>query len=96
MSKQHYNRELSLAGLNLLKLSDQDLRSLVRELLATKIHGISFSPYLEGQGPGTIISEAQIRQRLAIIAPHVNWIRTFSCTEGHELISAIAAEYGIK
>jgi glucan 1,3-beta-glucosidase len=96
MSKQHYNRELSLAGLNLLKLSDQDLRSLVRELLATKIHGISFSPYLEGQGPGTIISEAQIRQRLAIIAPHVNWIRTFSCTEGHELIPAIAAEYGIK
>jgi exo-beta-1,3-glucanase (GH17 family) len=96
MSKQHYYRELSLAGINLAETAAADIRSLVREVLASKIHGISFSPYLEGQGPGTIISELQIRERLAVIQPYVNWIRTFSCTEGHELIPGVAAEHGIK
>ncbi len=47
-----------------------------------KIHGISFSPYIAGQGPGTIIGETQIRDRLSIIQPYVNSVRTFSCTDG--------------
>ena len=91
-----YQKKLSLSGINLAGLSEDDLRRLVARLLKEKIHGLSFSPYIEGQGPGTEIGEAQIRQRLEIIAPHVNWIRTFSCTEGHELIPAIAKESGIK
>ena len=89
-----YQRKLSLAGINIADLSESDLRSLVRKLLDAKIHGISFSPYLEGQGPGTIVSEAQIRERLEIIRPYVHGIRTFSCSDGNELIPAIAKELG--
>ncbi|MGB3543603.1 glycosyl hydrolase family 17 protein [Rubrivirga sp.] len=70
--------------------------SLVRQTLDRGIHGIAFSPYLDGQEPGDEISEAQIRQRLAVIEPHVRWIRTFSTTEGHEAIPRIAHEKGIK
>jgi exo-beta-1,3-glucanase (GH17 family) len=86
---------MSLAGINVAGLSETDLRSLVRKILDAKIHGISFSPYVEGQGPGTQIGEAQIRERLAIIQPYVRWVRTFSCSEGNELIPAIAKENGL-
>ena len=95
MSNQ-YKRRLSLAGINTSTLSTADLNELVRKILADKIHGLSFSPYTEGQAPGTIVTESQIRERLSIIEPHVRWIRTFSCSEGHELIPAIAREMGLK
>ena len=91
-----YQRRLSLAGLDTTKLSSDDLRALVREILKAGIHGLSFSPYIEGQGPGTIISAEQIQQRLDFIKPFVRWVRTFSCTEGHEQIPAIAAANGLK
>ena len=87
---------LSLAGVDASRLSVDELRALVRRLLESGIHGISFSPYTEGQGPGTVISEQQIRERLSIVQPYVSWIRTFSCTEGNELIPAIAHEMGLK
>jgi exo-beta-1,3-glucanase (GH17 family) len=92
----HYNRRLSLTGIDISGLAVADLRALVRKLLESKIHGISFSPYVEGQGPGTILGETQIRERLAVIQPYVNWVRSFSCTEGHELVPEIAAENGLK
>ena len=92
----HYYRNLSLAGLNISDLSVADLRALVKEILAAKIHGISFSPYVEGQGPGTELGADQIRQRLEIIQPYINWVRSFSCTEGHGQIPAIAAENGLQ
>ena len=91
-----YQRRLSLAGIDAASMPVEDLRALVRRILEAGIHGISFSPYVEGQGPGIQIGESQIRERLAIIAPHVRWIRTFSCTEGHEMIPAIAHEMGLK
>lgn len=91
-----YQRKLALAGLDPSKYTVDELRALVRALLEQKIHGLSFSPYVAGQGPGTELGEAQIRERLAIIEDHVHWIRTFSCTDGHEKIPAIAAEKGIK
>ncbi len=91
-----YKRRMSLAGIDVASLTTADLRDLVRKILESKIHGLSFSPYIEGQGPGTVVEEAQIRQRLAVIEPHVRWIRTFSCTDGHELIPAIAREQGLK
>ena len=91
-----YQRKMSLAGLNIASLSEENLRALVRKILETGIHGISFSPYVEGQGPGTRIGESQIRERLAFIQPYVSWIRTFSCSEGNELIPAIAKENGLK
>ncbi len=90
-----YKRRMSLAGLDISGLSVADLRALVRKLLEARIHGICFSPYVEGQGPGTQITAAQIRERLAYIQPYVHWIRTFSCSEGNELIPAIAKENGL-
>ncbi|MEN7341356.1 MAG: glycosyl hydrolase family 17 protein [Pseudomonadota bacterium] len=76
--------------------SEAELRALVAALLERGLHGLSFSPYIEGQEPGTHISAEQIESRLAIIQPHVNWIRSFSCTEGHEQIPAIAKKAGLK
>lgn len=91
-----YQRTLSLSGVNVDGLPVDDLRSLVRTILDAKIHGIGFSPYVEGQGPGTLLESAQIRERLEVIQPYVRWVRTFSCTEGNELIPGIAAEAGLK
>ncbi|MCP5094093.1 MAG: glycosyl hydrolase [Chloroflexi bacterium] len=95
MSRNYYRRR-PLAGIDIANLSIDELKARASNLLAQKIHGICFSPYVEGQGPGTKISEAQIRERLDIIRPYVNWVRTFSCTEGNELIPQIAAEFGLK
>jgi len=92
----YYQRKMSLAGIDISSLSEEDLRALVRKILEDKIHGICFSPYVEGQGPGTQLEAQQIRERLAFIQPHVRWIRTFSCSEGNELIPAIAKENGLK
>jgi len=91
-----YQRKMSLAGIDISGLSLDDLRALVKKILDAKIHGLCFSPYVEGQGPGTQLGEAQIRERLSIIQPYVNWIRSFSCSEGNELIPQIAAENGLK
>lgn len=91
-----YQRKLSLAGINIAAMSVDDLRALVQKILDAKIHGVCFSPYIEGQGPGTQIGAGQIRERLAFIQPYVHWIRTFSCSEGNELIPAIAKEAGLK
>jgi len=90
-----YQRKLSLAGIDVDALTVDDLRALVRRIMDSGIHGISFSPYTEGQGPGARVGEGQIRARMDIIRPHVRWIRTFSCTDGNELIPAIAKEHGL-
>ena len=87
---------MSLAGIDISGLSVDELKSLARKVLDARIHGICFSPYAEGQGPGTVVDEAQIRERLAVIQEHTRWVRSFSCTEGHELIPKIAAENGLK
>ena len=55
-----------------------------------------FSLYEDGQKPGDIISEEQVRRRMKIIAPYTKWIRSFSCTEGNEYIPIIAKEFGLK
>jgi glucan 1,3-beta-glucosidase len=65
-------------------------------LLDAGVHGLCFSPYLEGQAPGAQVSEAQIRARLEVIRPHTRWIRSFSCTDGHENTPRIAHEIGLK
>jgi exo-beta-1,3-glucanase (GH17 family) len=85
-----------LAGIDFSRHSIDDLRALVRKILDAKIHGICFSPYVEGQGPGTQLGEAQILERLSFVQPYARWVRTFSCTEGNELIPRIAAENGLK
>lgn len=91
-----YRGRESLQGYFSASVSDEDLRAQFRRVIGGKIHGISFSPYLEGQGPGTRIDEAQIRDRMSIIAPHVGWVRSFSCTDGNEATPRIAHEAGLK
>jgi glucan 1,3-beta-glucosidase len=91
-----YNKHMSLAGINFANLSDEELGVIAVKIVADKIHGISFSPYIEGQGPGTQIGEEQIRERLKIIQSNVNWVRSFSCTEGNEQIPKIAHQNGLK
>lgn len=72
------------------------LDAAFRATLARGVHGLCFSPYLEGQQPGSQVSAAQIRERLAIVRPHTRWVRSFSCTDGHEQTPRIAHELGLK
>jgi hypothetical protein len=72
------------------------LDAAFRATLARGVHGLCFSPYLEGQQPGDTMSEAQIRARLAVVRPHTRWVRSFSCTDGHEQTPRIAKELGLK
>lgn len=87
---------LSLLDQNLAALSDQELQKMFAEVLKSGMFGIGFSPYEEGQKPGDIITEKQIRRRMEILKPYTKWVRSFSCTDGNELIPKIAKEYGIK
>jgi glucan 1,3-beta-glucosidase len=73
-----------------------DLADAFRAVLQAGVHGLCFSPYLEGQAPGSQVSEAQIRERLRLLQPHTRWVRTFSCTDGHEQTPRIAHELGLK
>lgn len=86
----------SLIGLNYSQYSSEKLQTLCSTVLENGMHGLCFSPYEEGQKPGDPITEAQIRRRLEIIAPYTKWIRSFSCTEGNDLIPKLAKEYGLK
>ena len=86
---------LSLVGQDVTNKSETDMRSVFTEVLNKGMHGICFSPYLEGQEPGNLITEEQIRSRIEIIRPFTKWIRTFSCTQGNEMIPRIAKEYGL-
>lgn len=95
MSSNGY-KYMSLTGMNVLKKSEQELRSLTKAMLDQQIHGISFSPYVEGQGPGTEVNAEQIESRLDVIADSVKWIRSFSCTDGNQLIPKIAKSRGLK
>jgi len=86
----------SLRGLDLDNKTKKGLDNLFKRVLKNGMHGLCFSPYEEGQEPGEQITEAQIRRRMKIIKPYTKWIRSFSCTDGNEIIPRIAKEYGIK
>lgn len=74
----------------------EQLSTLFNDVLNSGMHGLCFSLYEDGQKPGDIISEEQVRRRMKIIAPYTKWVRSFSCTEGNEFIPIIAREFGIK
>lgn len=86
----------SLTGLKLDGKTKKGLNNLFKRVLKNGMHGLCFSPYEEGQVPGQQITEKQIRRRMKIIKPYTKWIRSFSCTDGNELIPVIAKEFGIK
>jgi glucan 1,3-beta-glucosidase len=87
---------LSIANIDFANKSNKELRDLYKQVLESGMHGLCFSPYQEGQKPGDQLTEAQIRRRIEIIQPYTKWVRSFSCTEGNELIPKIAKEYGLK
>jgi len=95
MSKRQ-EKLMSLVAAKGLRNSQDNYEKLAKELLNDGMHGICFSLFEEEQKPGDPITETQIRRRLEILKPHTKWIRTFSCTEGNELIPPLAKEYGIK
>lgn len=76
-------------------MSEEEIRILFHEVLNNGIHGFCFSLYEDGQSPGDIISRDQIERRMQILKPYMQWVRSFSCTEGNELIPVIAKEMGI-
>ncbi len=80
----------------LKKLPEDELNKLFLDVLNDGVHGFCFSIYEEGQKPGDIISEEQIRRRMEILAPHTQWIRSFSCIEGNEWVPKVAKDFGMK
>lgn len=89
-------RFLALASIDYNGKSPKELREMYMKFLNAGTHGLCFSPYMDGQKPGDQLSEEQVRRRIEIISPYTKWIRSFSCTEGNELVPKIAREYGIK
>ena len=85
-----------ISGVDFAVKTDADIHDLFKQVLNDGMHGLCFSAYEEGQMPGDILSEEQIRRRMKIIQPYTKWIRSFSCIEGNELIPKIAKEFGIK
>jgi len=102
MSQRSYNfniyQGLPLEHIDLYNADtpEEDIKSLYFQILQKGMHGICFSLYEDGQKPGDIISEGQIRRRLEILKPYTNWVRSFSTIEGNELIPKIAKEMGMK
>ena len=72
------------------------LRVHFAETLSARVYGLCFSPYAEGQGAGDVLSPQQIQRRMEIVAPTTRWVRSFACTDGHELIPRIARAKGLK
>ncbi|WP_406684700.1 glycosyl hydrolase family 17 protein [Seonamhaeicola sp. MEBiC1930] len=87
---------MSLSGGELNQKTSNGLHSMFNRVLNKGMHGICFSAYEDGQEIGAQLSETQIRRRMKIIKPYTKWIRTFSCTDGNELIPIIAKEFGLK
>lgn len=84
--------------LELTGLTQAQLARRLGEALEAKLHGLSFSAYLDGQGPDlrTQLQPSQVRQRLELVAPFTRWVRSFSCTDGNEHVPAIAKSLGLK
>ena len=95
MSRREAKRHYLLTDSTHAANSD-NLDTRLEKLLDTKMHGIAFSAYAEGQKPGDDLSLDQIERRMAIIAPHFHWIRSFSVTAGNELIPSVAKDQGLK
>jgi GPH family glycoside/pentoside/hexuronide:cation symporter len=76
--------------------SPADIRLLFAEQFQAGLHGLCFSAYPEGQHAGDQLLAADVGRRIDLIAPHTRWVRSFSCTEGHEAIPRLARTKGLK
>lgn len=73
-----------------------EIRSLYAEQFQAGLHGLCFSAYPEGQRAGDLLRATDIARRVDLIAPHTRWVRSFACTEGHEVIPRLARTKGLK
>jgi GPH family glycoside/pentoside/hexuronide:cation symporter len=78
------------------KIDFDETKKLFMKTLNKKLNGLCFSPYIEGQVAGDILTEGQIRKRMGVISSYTKTVRSFSCTEGNEMIPQIAHEKGLK
>ncbi|XWN35985.1 MAG: glycosyl hydrolase family 17 protein [Balneola sp.] len=91
-----YQESNSVARLAYIdELSSNDIRDLFYEVLNDGINGFCYSMYEEGQKPGDIITKNQIQRRMRKLESHTQSIRSFSCTEGNELVPVVAKELGL-
>lgn len=78
----------TVPGLLALPLAEAQSTPIVQ------IYCVDFSPYINGQNPNNTpppqISVAQIQSRMAIVAPYVQCVRSFSSTNGLENIPSVA------
>jgi exo-beta-1,3-glucanase (GH17 family) len=92
-----FKKSDAIPRLDYLKnMSGNELKELFLEVLYDGIHGFCFSLYEEGQKPGDVVTQEQIVRRINIISKHSEWVRSFSCTEGNELIPKVAKNAGLK
>lgn len=89
-------QKLSLARIDLENKNSEEVHDLFLDVLKNGMSGLCFSAYEEGQKPGHVLTEAQVRRRLKIISPYTKWVRSFSCVEGNEIIAKVAKEFGLK
>lgn len=94
--KAKAHKTKSLSGINFTKMSSSEVANLFQKTLGGGMHGLCMSPYEEGQEPGDELTEEQVRRRLMIMRPYTKWVRSFSCTEGNELVAKVATELGMK
>jgi GPH family glycoside/pentoside/hexuronide:cation symporter len=73
-----------------------EIRTLYAEQFGRGLYGLCFSAYTQGQRAGDPLSLSQVQRRVELVAPHTRWVRSFACTEGHELIPRLAREQGLK
>ncbi|MFK7969680.1 MAG: glycosyl hydrolase family 17 protein [Bacteroidia bacterium] len=90
------DRKLALAGIDYSNKSPEQIKELFKTVLENGMHGLCYSAYEEGQEPGDILTEDQIRSRMQIIKPYTKWVRSFSCIEGNELVPKVAKDLGMK
>ncbi|MDT8346794.1 MAG: MFS transporter, partial [Flavobacteriaceae bacterium] len=76
--------------------SPEELQQLFTTTLEEGLHGMCFSPYLEGQDLSHAVSEEQVIRRMKIIKPYTQWVRSFSCANGNEFIPKVAKKHNLK
>jgi GPH family glycoside/pentoside/hexuronide:cation symporter len=73
-----------------------EIPTLYAEQFRGGMYGLCFSAYGEGQRAGDQLQASAVGRRIDLIAPHTRWVRSFACTEGHEVIPRLARAKGLK
>ena len=92
-------RGLLLPGVEpspLMGKTTPEIRELYAEQFAGGMYGLCFSAYGVRQRAGDQLLASQVARRIDLIAPHTRWVRSFACTEGHEVIPRLARAKGLE